>query len=163
MVNQRERERNTGGGCRPRGLKVEPRRDKVSWATSELDLWRGSNDRREREGPNGIFFFLPLIEPPWLLIIGVNGIEHHWNCIDQFHLQWLGLKFNNGGGVWWRWNGIEEIGVWIGECFWWGLWNWSIEMRGGWKGTVLGGGWVPERYCARWLPAVRWPGDGFEI
>jgi hypothetical protein len=36
-------------------------------------------------------------------------------------------------------------------------------MRGGWKGTVLDGGWVPERYCAWWLPVVRWPGDGFEI
>uniref|UniRef100_A0A2N9G601 Isopenicillin N synthase-like Fe(2+) 2OG dioxygenase domain-containing protein n=1 Tax=Fagus sylvatica TaxID=28930 RepID=A0A2N9G601_FAGSY len=29
-----------------------------------------------------------------------------------------------------------------------------IEMRGGWKGTVLSGGWVPERYCTRWSPAA---------
>jgi hypothetical protein len=46
VVNQRERERerNTCGGCRPRGLEVELRRDNVSEATGEL----GSPARRQR-------------------------------------------------------------------------------------------------------------------
>ena len=77
----------------------------MSWifdeAIGKLDLQRGGNDREEREGPYvGFFFFFSLIEPPWLLIIGANGIRHCWNRTNKFHFQWLGLKFNNGGGVW---------------------------------------------------------------